>query len=138
MVKGEPIETQRGREPLGVPREWLFQLKMTFNGPLARRSKFMRLSTKALAFSLGLIWGGCLLLVGILNLVAPAYGADFLKVMGSVYPGFYVSHTFVDVILGGVYGFIDGAIGGWIFGWLYNQFCAPTQQSGTIRMDRAA
>ncbi|HTS62235.1 MAG TPA: hypothetical protein VMH28_09425 [Candidatus Acidoferrales bacterium] len=98
----------------------------------------MRLSTKALALSFGLLWGGCLLLVGFINLAAPGYGADFLRGMGSVYPGFYASRTFGDAVLGGIYGFVDGVIGGWLFGWLYNRFCPPRQQTGAIPMDRAA
>ena len=97
----------------------------------------MRLSARALAISFGLIWGGCLFLVGLINLAAPSYGADFLHGMGSVYPGFYHVRTFLDVLLGTVYGFIDGVIGGWILGWLYNYF-VPIQQSSATRLDRAA
>ncbi len=98
----------------------------------------MRLSAKALAITSGLLWGGCLLLVGLINLAAPSYGAEFLSGMGSVYPGFYHSHTFLDVLLGTLYGFVDGAIGGWLFGWLYNCFAGPQQQSGASRLDKAA
>ena len=85
----------------------------------------MRLSAKALAIASGLLWGGCLFLVGIVNLAIPSYGADFLRGMGSVYPGFYSSRTFWDVLLGTVYGLVDGAIAGWLFGWLYNYFGGP-------------
>jgi hypothetical protein len=99
---------------------------------------FMRLSARAFAITSGLLWGGCLLLVGLINLAAPSYGADFLRGIGSVYPGFYSSHTFIDVLLGTVYGFVDGAIAGWLFGWLYNYFAGPKQQSEATRLDRAA
>jgi hypothetical protein len=58
--------------------------------------------------------------------------------MGSVYPGFYHSRTFLDVLLGTLYGFIDGAIAGGLFGWLYNLFIGSRQQSGATRLDRAA
>jgi hypothetical protein len=97
----------------------------------------MRLSAKALAITFGLLWGACLLIVGLINLVVPAYGADFLHGMGSVYPGFYHSRTFLDVLLGTLYGSVDGAIGGWIFGWLYNRFAAE-QHSGAARLDKVA
>jgi hypothetical protein len=97
----------------------------------------MRLSVKALAMSFGLIWGACLFIVGLINLATPAYGADFLRGMGSVYPGFYHARTFLDVLLGTLYGLVDGAIGGWIFGSLYNWF-SPRQNSSATRLDRAA
>src|SRR5579862_7838149 len=98
----------------------------------------MRLSAKSLAITSALLWGGCLCVVGLINLAAPAYGADFLRGVGSVYPGFYHSRTFLDVLLGTAYALVDGAIGGWIFGWLYNYFAGPKQQSGATRLDRAA
>lgn len=98
----------------------------------------MRLSVKALAISLGILWGGCLFVVGILNLAAPAYGGDFLRLMGSIYPGFFHAHNFGNVLLGTAYGFVDGLIGGWLAAWLYNCFVKPKQQSETARLNRAA
>jgi hypothetical protein len=98
----------------------------------------MRLSAKALAVSFGILWGGCLFLVGLINLADPLFGADFLRGMASVYPGFYGLRTFWDVLLGTFYGLIDGAVGGWIFGWLYNYFARPKTESGTSHLDRAA
>ncbi|SRR5579864_6277275 len=79
-----------------------------------------RISAKAMALVAALLWGGCLLLVGIINLGAPSYGADFLRMMSSVYPGFHDTRTWGEVILGTVYGFVDGAIAGLLFAWLYN------------------
>ena len=98
----------------------------------------MRLSAKALAITSALLWGGCLLLLGLINLAAPSYGADFLRGMGSVYPGFYHSRTFADVLLGTLYGVVDGALAGWLFGWLYNYFAGPKQHAGVVHLDRAA
>jgi hypothetical protein len=99
----------------------------------------MRLSARALALTSGILWGGCLLIVGLINLVAPSYGADFLRGMGSIYPGFYSSRTVLDVLLGTVYGFIDGAIGGWLFCALYNHFVGPKQRSDNVtQLGRAA
>jgi hypothetical protein len=98
----------------------------------------MRLSAKALGITSALLWGGCLLLLGLINLAAPSYGADFLRGMGSVYPGFYHSRTFADVLQGTFYGVVDGAIAGWLFGWLYNYFARPKQHSGAVHLDRAA
>ncbi|HTS29946.1 MAG TPA: hypothetical protein VMH81_28940 [Bryobacteraceae bacterium] len=98
----------------------------------------MQLSVRALAITSALLWGGCLLVVGLINLAAPAYGADFLRGMGSVYPGFYHSRTIGSVLLGTIYGLIDGAVGGAIFGWLYNIFTTRKQNSGTVRLNKAA
>jgi hypothetical protein len=48
------------------------------------------------------------------------YGAVFLSMLGSIYPGFYASDTFGDALLGGIYGLIDGSIVGGIFACIYN------------------
>ena len=80
----------------------------------------MRVSRKALTIVFALLWGGCMLLVGVVNLIAPAYGSTFLQVMSSVYPGFHASHAVGDVLLGTVYGLADGAAGGFVCAWLYN------------------
>lgn len=80
----------------------------------------MRLSIKAMGIAFALLWGGCLLTVGLINLFAPSYGVDFLRVMSSVYPGFYAAHTFGDVLVGALDGLIDGAIAGVLLAWLYN------------------
>jgi hypothetical protein len=82
----------------------------------------MRLSPKSLAFACGLLWGGAILFVGLINLASASYGMEFLKVASSIYPGFHASRTFVDALVGTGYGLVDGAIAGFIFGWLYNLF----------------
>lgn len=80
----------------------------------------MRLSMKGLAISAGLLWGGAILFVGLINLAASGYGANFLQMVSSVYPGFHFTRTFGDVLIGGVDGIADGAIAGLLFAWLYN------------------
>jgi hypothetical protein len=82
----------------------------------------MKLSIRALAIASALLWGGCLLFVGVLNLASASYGVGFLQMMSSVYPGFHASRTFGDVIAGTIYALVDGAICGLVFGWLYNAF----------------
>ncbi len=81
----------------------------------------MHLSTRAAALAAGLFWGGAMLAVGVVNMAAPAYGAQFLKVVASIYPGYEASGTLADVVVGTVYGIVDAAIGGWLFAWLYNK-----------------
>ena len=80
----------------------------------------MRLSVKSLAIAVGLLWGGVILFVGLINLAFPAYGIDFLHVVSSIYPWFQASHTIADVGIGTADGIIDGAIAGLILAWLYN------------------
>lgn len=80
----------------------------------------MHLSTRALALAFALLWGGCLLVVGLVNLAVPTYGIEFLRGMSSVYPGYHASRSLVQVLIGTGYGLIDGGVGGLIFGWLYN------------------
>lgn len=98
----------------------------------------MRLSVRALAIASALVWGGSLLLVGLINLAAPSYGTEFLRGLSSVYPGFHAAHTFASVIIGTIYGLVDGFIGGSLFGWLYNCFAGSKLESGATRLNKAA
>ena len=82
----------------------------------------MRLSLKGLAFSFGILWGGCVFLVGLGNLMWPEYGAAFLDLARSIYPGYAHTSGLWGVIVGTLYASVDGAIAGLIFGWLYNKF----------------
>jgi hypothetical protein len=79
-----------------------------------------QLSVKVMMLVTAILWGGCLLFVGLVNLAAPSYGVDFLRMMSSVYPGLHATRTAGEVILGTIYGFVDGAIAGCLFAWLYN------------------
>ncbi len=84
----------------------------------------MRFSLKSLAITSAILWGGGILFVGLLNLATPSYGAECLKLMSSVYPGFHNSRTVGDVLVGTGYGLVDGGICGLLFGWLYNLVAA--------------
>ncbi|MFI5093575.1 MAG: hypothetical protein ACHQIK_09060 [Candidatus Acidiferrales bacterium] len=80
----------------------------------------MRLSLKGMAVAGGLLWGGAILFVELINLVRPTYGVSFLEVISSVYPFFHVSRSFAAAVIGTIDGLIDGAIAGLLFAWLYN------------------
>jgi len=80
----------------------------------------MRLSLKGMTIAGGLLWGGAILFLGLINLVRPTYGVHFLQAISSVYPWFHASGSFVDVVIGTIEALIDGAIAGFLFGWLYN------------------
>jgi len=83
----------------------------------------MKLDIKAMSITVGLIWGVlAMFLVGVANLIWPAYGRAFLEVMTSIYPGYTATASFGQVILGTLYGLVDGAIAGAVFAWLYNRF----------------
>ncbi|MDR9437384.1 MAG: hypothetical protein RI563_10895 [Thiohalophilus sp.] len=80
----------------------------------------MKLHALALGLTLGILWGGAILLTGLVNLIWPGYGVAFLEVIGSIYPGFYPGGGVGTVLLGTVYALADGVIGGVIVAWLYN------------------
>ena len=80
----------------------------------------MKLSVRAMAITSGLVWGGCMLTCGLVNLASPAYARRFLKLMSSVYPGFHNSRNVRDVLVGAAYGLVDGAMGGAVVAALYN------------------
>lgn len=80
----------------------------------------MKLSWKRLAFAVGVAWGGCVMLIGLLNLIWPSYGGAALDIARSIYPGYANTMGFGGVIVGTLYALLDGAIAGSIFAWLYN------------------
>ena len=85
----------------------------------------MKLSIKGLVWTGGILWGASLLIVGILNLIWPKYGVEFLDVMRSLYPGYKSLTGIVGVVVGTLYAVVDGAVAGALFGWLYNAFAKP-------------
>ena len=82
----------------------------------------MKLNIKALAFTAAVLWSAAMLIVGIINMLNPEYGALFLTVMSSIYPGYHPFEGYSSVIIGALYGFVDAGIGGLVFAWLYNCF----------------
>ncbi len=80
----------------------------------------MRLSLKGMTVAAGLLWGGAIFFLGLINIFRPTYGANFLQAISSVYPWFHASRSFPDVLIGTLDALIDGAIAGLLFGWLYN------------------
>ena len=80
----------------------------------------LQLSLRATAIAAGLVWGGAILIVGLINLADPSYGMSFIQMTSSVYPWFHASRNIGNVIIGTVDGLIDGALAGLIFALLYN------------------
>jgi hypothetical protein len=86
----------------------------------------MRVSLKAIVLSSAILWGFAMLFVGLIHMVEPSYGGDFLRMMSSVYPGADTTPTLGRVLLGTVYGFADGAFAGGLFGLLYSAIAGGT------------
>ena len=76
---------------------------------------------KAMTSTSAILWGACMLIVGLIHLRFASYGGDFLRMMSSIYPGFHASRTFGDVLVGTCYGLADGAILGCVFSSLYRR-----------------
>jgi hypothetical protein len=82
----------------------------------------MKLSVKALAITAAILWGGSILLVGIMGMIWPGYGEAYLDMARSIYPGYEAMSGFGGVLVGTVYGLLDGVVCGALFAWLYNRF----------------
>ena len=85
----------------------------------------MRISIKAAALTVSLVWGLLgMFVTAVGNLLVPGYGQGLLDMMASVYPGYNATPSFGQVIIGTLYGMLDGAIVGAVFAWLYNTIAA--------------
>ncbi len=80
----------------------------------------MRFSVKTMAITIGVFWAVVFFFVGLAQQIWPSYGAEFLALMDSLYPG-YAPGGFGSVIVGSLYALVDGMIAGAIFAWLYNR-----------------
>ncbi len=95
------------------------------------------LHIKALAVAAAVLWGGGFFLVGVVNLIAPAYGVAYLEIGAALYPGYDGPGGLGSVIIVTLYGLVDGAIAGAIFAWLYNTAARPTRAAGTTWPSRS-
>jgi hypothetical protein len=81
----------------------------------------MRLNIMGLALAAGVLWGVAVLGVALANAIWPAYGAEFLRVMASVYPGYSGEGHVRQVLIGTGYALVDGGVAGALMAWLYNR-----------------
>jgi hypothetical protein len=79
-----------------------------------------KLNVKALGLSIGIVWGGGMLLLGLMTLFSN-WGIDLIILIGSVYIGY--NSTLGGILIGTIWGFCDGAIFGLLIAWLYNKLC---------------
>ena len=92
----------------------------------------MRFHMAAFSVACGVLWGGAIFLVGLSNLAWPGYGAAFLELAASIYPGYRPGSGIGSIVTGSLYGLVDGAIGGAIFALIYN-FTMSRLSSGKSR-----
>jgi hypothetical protein len=76
-------------------------------------------NTKVIALTLGIVWSLYLLAISIIAMSSEAYGHNVAEFIMTVYPGYALS--FVGVIYGMLWAFLDGAIFGVVFSFIYNQ-----------------
>ena len=81
----------------------------------------MKFNIKALAIACAILWGGCVFLVGLANLIWSGYAVNCLQWLESFYPGYHATRSIGEVALVTLYAIADGLIGGAVFGWLYNR-----------------
>lgn len=84
----------------------------------------MQLSVKAVALAFGIVLAAAIFLGGVLALLFPVWGARYMEVVGSIYPG-VGGVGFGPVIVATLYALVDGLICGAVFTWLYNRLAGP-------------
>lgn len=89
----------------------------------------MRLDTRALTITGGLLWGGAVLLVGLAQMIWPSYGRTFLELTASIYPGYHGPGGIGALLVGTLYGLVDGGIAGLVTAWLYNRLAAGGERA---------
>ncbi len=77
-----------------------------------------KLNPKAFGLAFGILWGGGVLLMGLLALVC-SWAQPFVDVLSAMYVGYATS--IVGSLIGAIWGFADAFIGGFVFAWLYNK-----------------
>ncbi len=78
----------------------------------------MRIHTKALALSCGIVLGALIFCVTLAGMFF-GYGSECLALLQSIYPGYSVS--LIGSIIGLLYGFLTGAVIASFVGTLYNK-----------------
>jgi hypothetical protein len=93
----------------------------------------MRLSIAGAAIAAGIVWGAAILLVELIHLLFPAYGATFLALVTSVYPWLHFGRPIANVLVGTGVGLLYGAIAGALFAWFYNMISEQNSNEQTLK-----
>ncbi len=86
-------------------------------------------SVKSISITSAILWGACMLIVGLVNLADASYGGEFLRMMSSIYPGADTARTLGRVLIGTLYGAIDGAVAGYLFTVLYRALAGQSRSA---------
>ena len=78
-----------------------------------------KLNVKAFAMACGVLWGGAMLILGLLD-AASTWGDTAGQVAASIYLGY--TPTVLGSIILGIWGFVTAGIWGLILAKLYNKF----------------
>jgi hypothetical protein len=81
----------------------------------------MKFDVKAMAMTCAILWGACVLVMAVANLIWSGYGHAFLELLSSFYPGYDAGRSIGEVIIVTLYAIVDGLVGGFILSWLYNR-----------------
>lgn len=79
---------------------------------------------------MGIVWGGVVLLVGLINLASPDYGGDLLELLSEIYPGFGDPEDaggFGNLLIGTAWSAVDGLVVGALIAAIYNRFAKGSQ-----------
>ena len=90
---------------------------------MAKEKKCGYINPKALAISIGVLWGAYVFLLGLVLTLFPNakffwVSSEFLGILVTLYPGY--SATFTGSFIGLFWAVICGFIGGLIIAWLHN------------------
>lgn len=77
----------------------------------------MKLDAIRFGLTLGIIWAGCVLFLGIADTLW-GWGGGLVKGIGSLYLGYKPSIG--GSFIGMIWAFFDGGIGGWLVAFIYN------------------
>ena len=77
-----------------------------------------KLNPRAFGLAFGILWGGGVLLMGLLALVC-SWAQPFVDVVSVMYLGYEA--TIIGTLIGALWGFVDAFLGGLVFAWLYNK-----------------
>lgn len=83
----------------------------------------MKINVKALALTLGLLWGSFIFIATLWAVFFLDRGNLLLGALKPFYFGYEVG--FKGAIVGGLYGFLHGLVMGGVFGVVYNFFSKP-------------
>lgn len=77
----------------------------------------MKLDAIRFGLTLGIVWAGGVLTLGILDAIS-GWGGGLVRGIGSLYIGFKPTPS--GVVIGMVWAFFDAGIGGWLVAFIYN------------------